>query len=156
MLMEEGWLPKDSGPISLENMVNHGSSGTGAESAECSSGDASMERRRAWGGGAYYQTARRWSPIRRRGYEDLIGEPIDRQRGRSGDENPRTLATRQTMAAKTSRVSEDRGQEGDPHPGESASQCSDDERARVAEGGMLEARSPSTPSREEPRNRLMG
>ena len=90
MLMEEGWLPSDSEPISQENMIIHGSKGMGEDIAECSSGDASPERYRA-SDGAFYQPTRRWSPPRRRGSGDLIGEPIDPHRGQSGNESPRTV-----------------------------------------------------------------
>ena len=60
------------------------------------------------------------------------------------------------MAGKTSRLSENSGQEEDPHRDESAAQCPDEEGTRADEKGALGAISPSTPQLKEPRSLFRG
>ena len=91
-LIEEGWLANDDEPYWQQVMEDHESQTAEKAGAGSDDREDSADTHRT-GGGAFYQPARRWKPVARRGREGLIGEPIDPQRGQSIGDIPKEVVT---------------------------------------------------------------
>ena len=85
MLIDEGWLSIDGDVGGQRTVSNSGSELLYDEGL----GEIEEEERGTdlyrTGGGGRYQPSRRWQPVRRQKEGDLIGEPIDPQRGESDE-----------------------------------------------------------------------
>ena len=141
MLIDEGGLSIDSDLDGQGTAPNSGSELLfGAWLGE-SEEERGMDRYRT-GGVAAINHLERWQPARRQPEGNLIGEPIDTQRGESGEESAKASVTRKSATVRTSNESTSSQREADAEQANTTEPTVGDEGNPMGNGEMLVARPP--------------